>query len=259
MADRVLALIRRVLNWHQSRSDNFVSPVVKGMARTKPKERARDRILSPAEIRAVWEASKTVKPPAFGNLVRGLFLTAARRDELAAGQWAELREDEEHGKVFEIAGERVKNKKPHVIPLTDAAVAEFPKKHEGEGRPFVYGRAGMRAFSGFSKAKRKLDAETLKWLQAEAEKRGDKPKKVEPLPHWTLHDIRRTCRSILSGEGVSNDVAERCLGHVMQGVRGVYDRYDYLAEKRAALEKLGTRLAIIVSDDAKKVLTLKRA
>lgn len=259
MADRVLAFVRRVLNWHASRSDNFVSPIVKGMMRTKPKERARDRVLSPVEINAIWEGSKAVEPAAFGNMVQGLFMTACRRDELAAAQWAEIREDADHGKVLEIAGERVKNGKPFVVPLTPSALAGLPKKHEGEGRPFIYGRAGMKAFSGFSKSKRALDAAILRWMQSEAEKRGGKAKKVEPLPHWTLHDIRRTCRSILSAQGVSNDIAERCLGHIMQGVRGVYDRYDYLAEKRAALEKLANRIAIITSDDGKKVLPLKRA
>ena len=258
MADRVLAFVRRVLNWHASRSDSFVSPIVKGMMRTKPKERARDRVLSPVEIKAIWEASKTVEPPAFGNMVRGLFLTACRRDELAAAQWAEVK-DGEHGKVLEIAGERVKNGKPFVVPLTPQAVAELPKKHEGEGRPFIYGRAGMKAFSGFSKAKNALDAEILKRAQEAAKERGENPKKVEPLAHWTLHDIRRTCRSILSAQGVSNDIAERCLGHIMQGVRGVYDRYDYVAEKRDALEKLAARLAIITADDATKVIPLKRA
>lgn len=268
MADRVLALIRRVLNWHASRSDNFVSPIVKGMSRTKPKERTRDRTLAPAEIKAVWEGSKTAEPPAFGALVRGLFLTACRRDELAAAKWTEVRDDDEHGSVLEIAAERVKNKKPHVVPLAAAALGELPEKYkakEGESqededkrRPYVYGRAGMKAFSGFSKAKKKLDAEILKWMRSEAEKRGQNPKKIEPLPNWTLHDIRRTCRSIMSGEGVSNDIAERTLGHIMQGVRGVYDRYDYLLEKRAALEKLATRLAIITSE-ARNVVTLKRA
>ena len=113
-----------------------------------------------------------------------------------------------------------------------STLAELPKKHEGEGRPYIYGRAGMRAFSGFSKAKRNLDAAILKWMQEAAARRGENPKKVEPIPHWTLHDIRRTGRSILSVEGVTNDIAERVLGHVMQGVRATYDRYGYLPEKR---------------------------
>jgi hypothetical protein len=70
MAVRVLAFVRRVLNWHASRSDNFVSPIVKGMMWTKPRERARDRVLSPVEIKAIWEGSKTVEPAAFGAMVR---------------------------------------------------------------------------------------------------------------------------------------------------------------------------------------------
>src|SRR5215469_1321152 len=53
-ADRALALIRSLLNWHATRADNFVPPIVRGMARTKTKERARERILTDDEIRAIW-------------------------------------------------------------------------------------------------------------------------------------------------------------------------------------------------------------
>ena len=55
MADQTLAIVRRVLNWHASRSDDFRSPIVRGMARTKPKERARSRVLGDDELRLVWK------------------------------------------------------------------------------------------------------------------------------------------------------------------------------------------------------------
>src|SRR5262249_58574581 len=67
MADRTLAYLRKVLNWHATRSDTFRSPIVRGMARTKPAERARDRILTDAEIRAIWRA--TERPGPFSSLV----------------------------------------------------------------------------------------------------------------------------------------------------------------------------------------------
>src|SRR6059036_3909784 len=57
---------------------------------------------------------------------------------------------------------------------------------------------------------------------------------AKPLPNWTLHDLRRTARSLMSRAGVPTDHAEMCLGHVITGVRGTYDRYEYHAEKKAA-------------------------
>ena len=75
MADNTLAQIRRILNWHATRTDNFRSPIVRGMARTKPKERARDRILTDDELRAVWKAAGASTGP-FDYLVRFILLTA---------------------------------------------------------------------------------------------------------------------------------------------------------------------------------------
>src|SRR5262249_11039582 len=89
MADYVLAVLRKIMNWHASRSDEFRSPIVRGMARTKPKERARDRILSDDELRSVWKTATETEGP-FPALVRFLLLTAARRNEAARMEWSEI-------------------------------------------------------------------------------------------------------------------------------------------------------------------------
>jgi integrase len=93
---------------------------------------------------------------------------------------------------------------------------------------FVFSTAsGEKPFSGFSKAKRDLDAEIASIRKAE---------KREPMPSWRLHDLRRTARSLMSRAKVPADHAERALGHVIGGVRETYDRHEYLEEKRAAFE-----------------------
>jgi integrase len=89
MADLTLAYIRRIMNWHATRSDDFRSPIVRGMARTKPKERARERTLTDDELRATWKTADTTKGP-FGAFVQFVLLTAARRTEAAAMKWNEL-------------------------------------------------------------------------------------------------------------------------------------------------------------------------
>jgi integrase len=89
MADRTLAVVRKVMNWYASRSDDFHSPIVRGMDRLKQKERARERTLTDDELRAVWRAAQASTGP-FGRLVRFILLTAARRTEAAAMTWGDL-------------------------------------------------------------------------------------------------------------------------------------------------------------------------
>jgi hypothetical protein len=88
MADRALALVRKAFNWRATRDDDFHPPIVKGMAKTKPHERARTRILSDDEIRDLWAALGSIGGPRYPALVRTLFLTATRRLEAARMRWA---------------------------------------------------------------------------------------------------------------------------------------------------------------------------
>jgi integrase len=229
MATQTLALVRKVMNWHASRTDDFVSPVVRGMARTKPNEQARDRILTDDEIRAVWAISNGV----FAPYVRFLLLTAARRNEASEMTWAELA-----GGDWTLPAARNKTKVDLVRPLSRAAQSildALPRR----GR-FVFSTTdGVRPISNFSQFKRQLDA-------------------ASGTRGWVLHDARRTARSLMSRAGVPSDHAERCLGHVIGGVRGVYDRHEYHAEKAQAFEALAALIERIVSGAQAGVVQLKR-
>jgi integrase len=97
-----------------------------------------------------------------------------------------------------------------------------------DGGAFVFSNTGRRPFSGLSKAKKKFD-------------------KAAGVYGWTLHDLRRTARSLMSRAGVNADHAERCLGHVIGGVRGVYDRHAYYNEKRDAYAALAAQIDRIVN------------
>jgi hypothetical protein len=88
-ADATLAIVRRIANWHATRDDDFLSPFVRGMARRKPKEHARKRILDDAELCAVWKAAEATPGP-FGHFVHFLLLTACRRNEAAHLPWSEI-------------------------------------------------------------------------------------------------------------------------------------------------------------------------
>lgn len=250
MADLVLAYVRKAFNWYEvnGHDDDFRSPVVRGMARTKPKERKRKRILGDDEIRDLWTALDAgTEPACFAPYVKSLLLCATRRNESARMHTAEL-----DGDLWTIPGERYKNKLDHVIPLTPQAKTLISGKPAGANGNswFVFSTTGgAKAFSGFSKAKRDLD-------KAIAEIR-DKAGRL-PVENWTLHDLRRTARSLMSRAKVPTDHAERALGHVMGGVRETYDRYEYLDEKRAAFEALALLIDRILRSPS-NVIELVRA
>jgi integrase len=85
---------------------------------------------------------------------------------------------------------------------------------------------------------------------------GKKGAKVEPLPNWTLHDLRRTAKTLMVRAGVRPDISERVLGHVITGVEGTYDRHSYADEKRDALEKLAAMIERILNPLPLNVETL---
>ena len=221
----MLAHLRKAFNWHAARDDEFVPPVVRGMARTNGTERARKRVLRMRNfVIGKHDAAKVPRP--FPALVRMLLLTCQRREEVASMAWEEIEDG-----VWQIPSARYKTGLPNTVPLSQAARRLIG---DSKGKGFVFTTDGDHPFSGFSKAKAALDTEI-----AEPRKRDGR----SAMPHWVLHDLRRTARSLLSRARVPSDHAERVLGHVIPGVRGVYDRHEYAAEKREALERLAALLS----------------
>lgn len=235
MADKTLSIVRRVMNWHETRGDDFSSPIRRGMRRISTKERARDRILTDDELRAVWQAAEA-SATAFGRLVRFILLTSARRSEAAEMPWSEIRDS-----VWTLPPERNKTKEALPRPLTPQALSVLgPRLNGGVSREceFVFDSSrGSGAVAAFSKMLPAFHA-------------------ASGTADWTLHDLRRTARSLMSRAGVSSDHAERCLGHVIGGVRAVYDRYEYLDDKRKAFEALAGLIERIV-DPAANVVALR--
>jgi integrase len=248
-ADRALALIRIVMNWQAARDDDFRSAIVRGMARTKPKKRARKRILADDEIRDVWNALDSAEvPAAYPRFVKSLLLCATRRNESA-----HMNSNEIDGDTWTIPGERYKTGLDHVIPLSTQAKALIGSKPDGfvDNSWFVFStRGGKKPFGGFSKAKKALDAEIAK-IRA----REQRPL----MSRWTLHDLRRTARSLMSSVKVPSDHAERVLGHVIGGVRETYDRYEYNDEKRDALAALAAKVESILVPPADNVVAFRQA
>jgi integrase len=251
IAHSVLAYLSKLFNWYASRTDRFRSPIVRGMGRVKPKERAGKRILDDQEVRDLWAGLDAANkagdlPSCYARFARTLLLTALRRTEAAKASWQEisyLRREDYQGDVLTVPAQRMKGNVDHAAPLTPvvlALIGERPKK-DAKVRPFVFSTTnGVRPFSGFSKAKAALDRHINKLRKADGR---------EPMPPWVLHDLRRTAKTLMQRAGVRPDISERVLAHAIPGVQGVYDRYGYLPEKGEALDKL----AALVGDILKRI------
>ncbi|WP_187640145.1 integrase arm-type DNA-binding domain-containing protein [Bosea sp. F3-2] len=201
-------------------------------------ERHRDRVLSHTELREIWQHSGDSD---FGRIVRLLMLTAQRRDEVANMVRSELSIDRA---LWSIPAPRTKNGIMHDVPLAPSAleiIQSIPVAEVKEGEPrrdLIFG-AGKGGFSGWSRSKTDLDTRIAAARAKAAEAEGVEP--VE-MPHWTLHDLRRTADTLMNEElGVQPHVTEAILNHVSsqesgkKGVAKVYNRSKYAAEKRAAL------------------------
>jgi integrase len=132
--------------------------------------------------------------------------------------WAEL-----EGTDWTLPAERNKTKVDLVRPLSVAAMEVLiAAKMQNDNGPFIFKKGSLSAF------KKDFD-------------------KVCGVVGWTLHDCRRTARSLMSRAGVDSDHAERCLGHVIPGIRGVYDRHEFYEEKKWAFEALASQIERIVN------------
>jgi integrase len=255
-ANRVLSAVRKMFSWAVSRDIIATSPCAG--VRPPTKENSRDRVLADDELRLIWRAAGVIGWP-FGPIVQLLALTLQRRNEVAEIDRAELRHAE---RLWVIPKERVKNGQEQEVALSDAALAilgELPRI--GRGGP-IFTVTGKTPVSGFSRAKRRLDSEVLKLQKAAAIARGDDPDQVEPLPHWTLHDLRRTGASGMARLGINLPVIEKILNHTsgsFGGVAGVYQRHSFADEKRKALEAWGSFVQSTVSGKKPaNVVTMRR-
>jgi integrase len=212
-ANHALSAIRKFFNWCVERGMLDTSPC---LGVKKPaNNNSRDRVLDMQELVAVWNGADMVGYP-FGPILKLLILTAQRRNEIANMQWSQL---DFEAKTWTLSAELTKNGRLHVVPLTpqlERLLRSVPRFTEDHVFP---ARGSNPAFANFSQGKAKLDT----FVRVE---------------EWTLHDLRRSAATHMARLGVAPHVIERLLNHVsgtFGGVAGVYNRFQYLDEMRAAL------------------------
>jgi integrase len=223
-ANKALKTIKTFLRWcvgravlEQSPADGIPLPA---------KEVARDRVLSDLELTQVILAARKIGGP-YGSIVELLALTGQRREEVAGSTWDEFDLDR---RIWTLPKARTKNAKQHAVHLSAQAIAVL-KRMKKQG-PFVFSVHGITPFRDFSLAKRGLDG-------------------MSGVTNWRLHDLRRTCVSGMARLGIPPHVADKILNHqsgTISGVAAVYQRHDFLGERKGALELWGAHIGQLLGE-----------
>jgi integrase len=233
MANRVLAVVRKFFNWCVGRGVLERSPCANIGVPTR--EQARHRVLSDEELGLVVAATRALGFP-FGSIVELLALTGQRRDEVSRMAWHHIDLDRH---LWLIPPEHSKNGKPHTVHLSPQALSIL----QGVPRTgtLVFSFDGTTQFQGFSKAKRRLDH-------------------VSRVSDWTLHDLRRTVVSGMARLGVAPHVADKILNHqsgTISGVAAVYQRHEFMSERKEALHRWAQHVAKLIPPAARLANTLE--
>jgi integrase len=204
----------------------------------KRKERSRSRVLTDADLRAVWNACDDTD---HGAIVKLLLLTGQRAAEIGSLRW-----DEVHADRIELPGDRTKNKRPHVVPLNATAVAILEPLRMA-GRVHVFGRDDSHGFRGWGVSKQRLDQRIAK--------------SGATIAPWVVHDLRRSAASGMQRLGIRVEVIERVLNHTsgsFRGVAGVYQRDPLSADVRDALERWARHVTNVVAGRNQTIVPMKR-
>ena len=245
-AHALLATARRLFNWaiEQACYGMETSPCDRLKPRSIIGERkARSRILSPDELRAVWKATETMGYP-YGPLLRLLLVTGQRKSEVAEARWSEFDLEQ---KLWTIPAERMKAHAAHVLPLTAQVIEILKTLPRFERGDHLFSTSfGATAVNGFSKAKVILDRKLKQILG-------------RPVEPFVIHDIRRTMRTGLSALPIPDLVRELVIAHTKPGLHKVYDQFSYIDEKRQALDLWAGRLRDIIKPPPANVVQMHSA
>jgi len=239
-ARRVMGYARSAYGWARRRGSVETNPFedLPPMGR----EVRRERVLSDAEIGRIWNAAAALGP-AHGGFARFLLLTLARREEAARMSWSEISADLS---TWTLPAVRAKNGKAHVVHLAESARAILADLRRGEASDLVFVTPSGKGLTTFSYIARKL----AQYGEVEG---------------WRLHDFRRSGVTALAAIGFSPHVCDRLLGHAQGTIRGVaaiYQRHDFAAERKAALDAWAAHVLACASGDAgtgSNVVRLSRA
>ena len=232
-ADAVLSTLRRMAAFVQARDEDYKLPFTKNMRRVAKKDRDRSRILDDVELRTVWRHAEGAG--AYGALVQLLLLTAQRLEKIADLQWDDISPEG----LWKLRTEEGEKGNIGAVELPDIALQIIRAQPRFADNPYVFaGQNGRKCFTSQNKA-------------AFDQACG--------VTGWRLHDLRRTSRSLMSRAGVISEHAEKVMGHAVDAIQGIYDRFAYLPQKSKALRELAALIERIANPPADNVVPLHGA
>lgn len=233
-SNRVRSYLMAAFNYglkHDNDPANFIDDAKFGLVMNPvaaiPKQKAAERV---GERFLTWSEARQLlndmgQPTALGltlrSLIRLCFFTGGQRPyELAASRWANI---DWQSKILTITADISKNGRPHLIPLTDSALRVLREQQAtAAGSPFVFPHAV------------KPDEHMP---MASLSQAIDRYRKRTEMAHFIPRDFRRTCKTLMGELGITKDLRDRLQNHALNDVSSKhYDRYEYLPEKRQALE-----------------------
>jgi integrase len=222
-------VIKTFFAWCVGRAILDISPA-NGLV-APAREKSRDRVLEDAELARVIRAARQIGGP-YAGVVELLALTGQRREEVAGLTWDEL---DFTGQTWTLPAFRTKNGRSHIVHLSKEAIAVLMRMPRLGS--FVFSLSGTKPFQSFSAAKREID-------------------KLSQITGWRLHDLRRTCVSGMARLGIAPHVADKVLNHqtgTISGVAAVYQRHEFLAERKDALVRWGSHVAGLLQNTKRLV------
>ena len=212
-SDVALTILSSICGWYAKRDEEYASPIIRGMKRYSNKEHARERVLTDSELRTLWLADGL-----FGNFTKLALLTGQRREKLLT-----MRYDDVRNGVWHISTEAREKGNGEELKLPTLALEILANQKTVCPGPLVFD----------------CPITSLRNMRLRFNHR-------HKMREWSIHDLRRTARTLMAAAGVPDVVAELVLGHVQRGVQAIYNRHAYFEEKAEALEKLAARLTDIV-------------
>jgi len=240
-ADHLVGAVRHMYAWarkhHDPKLRRLVNPAANIANRAQP--HTRDRVLSHEEIKRLWSACDQVGWPG-ALIIKLLLLTGQRVNEVAQVPWSEL---DLTNRVWNLPAERAKNSRAHFIHLSDFAMEIIEGLPLINNSPFVFTMDGSRPFTNTDQLYHRV-----RCLMGE-----------DTAP-WQLRDLRRTATTLMAEIGIAPHVADKILNHStgkISGVAAIYNRFQYLDERKAALNALARFIETLIGRDTGNVVPLR--
>lgn len=196
-------------------------------------------MLTHDEIGGFWNACDQVGWPG-GAILKLLLLTAQRVNEVAQMRWSEL---DRANRVWNLPAERAKNSRAHIVHLSDFSMEIIESLPQINGSPLVFTMNGTQPFTNLDNLKQQRVDRLM----------GD-------VPRWQIRDLRRTATTVMAEIGIAPHVADKILNHTsgqISGVAAIYNRFEYLDERKAALNALGRFIETLIGRDTGNVVPLR--